>query len=41
LERAYTLFLVFAPDGCKADLVPIGRSVVGFLHTELEAISFM
>jgi hypothetical protein len=34
------LFSVFVPDIRKADLVPIGPSVVGFIHTELEAESF-
>ncbi len=34
-----TLFSVFVPDIRKADLVPIGPSVVAFIHTELEAES--
>src|SRR2546426_715351 len=40
LAHAGTLFSVFVPDIRKADLVPIGRSVVGFIHEELEAESF-
>ena len=39
LAHAGTLFSVFVPDIRKADLVPIGPSVVGFIHTELEAES--
>jgi uncharacterized protein DUF6933 len=34
------LFSVFVPDIRKADLVPIGPSVVRFIHKELEAESF-
>jgi hypothetical protein len=40
LAHADTLFSVFVPDIRKADLVPIGPSVVGFIHEELEAESF-
>ena len=39
LAHAGTLFSVFIPDIRKADLVPIGPSVVMFIHTELEAES--
>lgn len=39
LAHAGTLFSVFVPDIRKTDLVPIGPSVVGFIHTELEAES--
>ncbi|SRR5712692_5350772 len=37
LAQAGSLFSVFVPDIRKADLVPIGPSVVGFIHEELEA----
>ena len=40
IAHAGTLFSVFVPDIRKADLVPIGPSVVRFIHTELEAESF-
>jgi len=40
LAHAGTLFSVFVPDIRKADLVPIGPSVVRFIHKELEAESF-
>jgi hypothetical protein len=40
LAHAGTLFSVFIPDIRKADLVPIGPSVVTFIHKELEAESF-
>jgi len=40
LAHAGTLFSVFVPDIRKADLVPIGPSVVGFIHNELEAERF-
>lgn len=40
LAHAGTLFSVFVPDIRKADLVPIGPSVVGSIHKELEAESF-
>src|SRR6266704_4071601 len=39
LAHAGTLFSVFIPDIRKADLVPIGPSVVTFIHKELEAES--
>src|SRR6266851_5039575 len=39
LAHAGTLFPVFVPDILKADLVPIGPSVVAFIHKELEAES--
>ena len=39
LAHAGTLFSVFVPDIRKADLVPIGRSVVGSIQAELEAES--
>ena len=39
LAHAGTLFSVFVPDIRKADLVPIGRSVVGYIQTELAAES--
>jgi hypothetical protein len=39
LAHAGTLFSVFVPDIRKADLMPVGPSVVGFIHTELEAES--
>jgi hypothetical protein len=37
LAHAGTLFSVFVPDIRKAGLVPIGPSVVGIIHTELES----
>jgi hypothetical protein len=37
LAHAGTLFSVFVPDIRKADLVPIGTSVVGLIHKEVEA----
>ena len=37
LVHAGTLFSVFVPDIRKSDLVPVGPSVVSFIHTELEA----
>jgi hypothetical protein len=37
--HAGTLFSAFVPDIHKADLVPIGPSVVAFIHRELEAES--
>lgn len=40
LVHTGTLFSVFVPDIHKADLVPIGPWVVGFIRTELEAESF-
>jgi hypothetical protein len=40
LAHAGTLFSVFVPDIRKADLVPVGPSLVGFIHTELEAEGF-
>jgi hypothetical protein len=40
LAHAGTLFSVFVPDIRKSDLIPIGPSVVRFIHTELEAESF-
>ena len=40
LAHADTLFSVLVPDIRKADLVPIGPSVVGFIHKELEAEGF-
>jgi Domain of unknown function (DUF6933) len=40
LAHAGTLFSVFVADIRKADLVPTGPSVVGLIHTELEAESF-
>jgi len=40
LAHAGTLFSVFVPDIRKSDLMPIGPSVVRFIHTELEAESF-
>jgi uncharacterized protein DUF6933 len=40
LAHAGTLFSVFVPDIRKAHLVPIGLSVVRFIHTELETESF-
>ncbi len=40
LAHAGTLFSVFVADVRKADLVPIGPSVVRFIHTELRAESF-
>jgi hypothetical protein len=39
LAHAGTLFSVFVPDIRKADLVPIGPSVVAFIHKELVAES--
>jgi hypothetical protein len=39
LAHAGTLFSVFVPDIRKADLVPIGPSVVGSIQTELGAES--
>ncbi len=39
LAHAGTLFSVFVPHVHKADLVPIGPSIVGFIHTELQAES--
>ncbi len=39
LAHAGTLFSVFVPNIRKADLVPIGASVVRFIHMELEAES--
>jgi uncharacterized protein DUF6933 len=39
LTHTGTLFSAFAPDIHKADLVPIGPSVVAFIHKELEAES--
>ena len=39
LAHAGTLFSAFVPDIHKADLVPIGPSVVAFIHKELEAES--
>jgi uncharacterized protein DUF6933 len=41
LAHAGTLFSVFVPDIRKGDLMPIGPSVVGFIHKELEAESFL
>jgi len=41
LAHAGTLFSVFVPDIRKADLVPLGPSVVSFIHMELEAESFL
>jgi hypothetical protein len=38
--HAGTLFSVFVPDIRKSDLMPIGPSVVRFIHEELEAESF-
>jgi hypothetical protein len=40
LAHAGTLFSVFVADIRKADLMPIGTSVVGFIHNELEAERF-
>jgi hypothetical protein len=40
LAHAGSLFSVLVPDIRKADLMPIGPSVVGFIHEELEAESF-
>jgi hypothetical protein len=40
VAHAGTLFSVFVPDIRKAQLVPIGPSVVRFIHKELEAESF-
>jgi hypothetical protein len=40
IAHAGTLFSVFVPDIRKADLMPIGPSVVRFIHKELEAESF-
>jgi uncharacterized protein DUF6933 len=40
LAHAGTLFSVFVSDIRKADLMPIGPSVVRFIHNELEAESF-
>ena len=40
IAHAGTLFSAFVPDIRKADLVPIGPSVVRFIHQELEAESF-
>jgi len=37
LAHAGTLFSAFVPDVHKADLVPIGPSVVAFIRKELEA----
>ena len=37
LVHAGTLFSAFVPDIHKADLMPIGPSVVAFIHRELEA----
>ena len=37
--HAGTLFSVFVPDIRKSDLMPIGASVVRFIHNELEAES--
>jgi hypothetical protein len=39
LANAGTLFSVFVADIRKADLIPIGPSVVGFIQKELEAES--
>ena len=39
LAHAGTLFSVFVPDIGKADVVPIGPSVVGFIQRELEVES--
>ena len=39
LAHAGTLFSVFVPDIRKSDLMPIGPSVVRFIHKELEAES--
>ena len=39
LAHAGTLFSVFVPDIHKSDLMPIGPSVVRFIHKELEAES--
>ena len=39
LAHAGTLFSVFVPDTRKADLIPIGPSVVDMIHSELEAES--
>src|ERR1700680_2619405 len=39
LTHAGTLFSAFVPDIRKADLEPIGLSVVAFIHQELEAES--
>src|SRR6266571_3311020 len=39
LAHAGTLFSVFVRDIRKADLMPIGPSVVSFIHEELEAES--
>src|SRR5713226_10544509 len=41
LAHAGTLFSVFVPDIREADLMPIAPSVVGFIHKELEAESFL
>jgi hypothetical protein len=38
--HAGSLFSVFVPDIRKSDLMPIGPSVVRFIHKELEAESF-
>jgi hypothetical protein len=40
VAHAGTLFSVFVADIRKADVVPIGPSVVRFIHKELEAESF-
>jgi hypothetical protein len=40
LAHAGTLFSVFVPDIRKADLIPIGPSVMRFIHKELKAESF-
>jgi hypothetical protein len=40
VAHAGTLFSVFIPDIRKADLAPIGPSVVTFIHKGLEAESF-
>ena len=39
LAHSGTLFTVFVPDIHKADLMPIGPTVVGFIQTELGAES--
>lgn len=40
LAHAGTLFSVFVPDIRKSDLVPVGPSVVRFIHQELDAEGF-
>ena len=40
LAHAGTLFSVFVADIRKSDLMPLGTSVVRFIHNELEAESF-